>query len=212
MGMRPFAEAFGSTNQSYNCSGIDSTEPDAATAGCLYTDDVDNGDGSTITGSSGPGGDLIYFSSLPAAAEPLLTTPLPATFNGAFGVNGNPGAVLFDYYQFEVTTAGTFTFQITAVGADLVATTPHIALANDDGTRTTDDVITTSSVTSPVSSVTLFLNPGSYLITAGQCCIANSEFVSGSNDSIPFYDPSDDFSYELTISTSDGGTGIITPP
>ena len=75
--LEDFAEAFGSTNQSYNCSGIDSTEPDATTAGCLYTDDVDNGDGSALTGSSGPGGDLTYFSSLPAAAELLPPPPPP---------------------------------------------------------------------------------------------------------------------------------------
>ena len=69
--LEDYAEAFGSTNQSFNCSGIDSTEPDTASAGCLYTDDSDNGDGSTLTGSSGPGGDLTYFSSLPPS--PFVT-------------------------------------------------------------------------------------------------------------------------------------------
>ena len=64
--MEDYAEAIGSVNQSFNYTGIISAEPDSETAGGVFVDapDFDGG-----AGSSGPGGDLVYFAELAASNE-----------------------------------------------------------------------------------------------------------------------------------------------
>ena len=189
----------------------------AAEPDCEFTDTVDTA-----------AGDLSYFTSLPASSESGLTSPpppppppgtFPVSFNGALTLNSSDNAII-DFYMFEVTTAGTFSFQMDAAGvgfsdSDLdafvfIADDPdgdaNTRAASEFNNADTDD----DTGTGTDALLTIFLDVGTYLIGAAQSNINTPEYVSGVNGNVTT-NSTDNLSYQITIDSTDG-VGTVTPP